>query len=81
MSSKIRKAAKLTTKPTVASVFSGIGGFDLGFERAGFDVTLQCEIESFCCSVLERHWPHVTRFEDIKEICPEDVPDSYVWSG
>lgn len=81
MSSKIRKAAKLTTKPTVASFFSGIGGFDLGFERAGFDVTLQCEIEPFCCSVLERYWPHVTRFKDIKEISPEDVPDSDVWAG
>lgn len=70
-----------TVKPTLASFFSGIGGFDLGFERAGFDVRLQCEIDPFCRVVLERHWPHVTRFEDIKEINSEDVPDSDVWAG
>jgi DNA (cytosine-5)-methyltransferase 1 len=81
VSGTFRKSAKRTTKPTVASFFSGIGGFDLGFERAGFDVTLQCEIEPFCCSILERHWPHVNRFKDIKEISPEDVPDSDVWAG
>ena len=68
-------------RPTVASFFSGIGGFDLGFERAGFEVTAQCEIDPFCRSVLERRWPHVTKFKDIKSVKPTDVPSSDVWAG
>jgi DNA (cytosine-5)-methyltransferase 1 len=68
-------------KPTIASFFSGIGGFDLGFKRAGFDVSLQCEIDPFCRSILERHWPNVTRFKDIKEVRATDVPHSDVWAG
>lgn len=68
-------------KPTLASFFSGIGGFDLGFKRAGFEVMFQCEIDSFCLSVLERHWPNVTRFKDIKEIRPANVPPADVWAG
>src|SRR5258708_6589094 len=42
--------------PTLASFFSGIGGFDLGFDRAGFRVTFQCEINAYCRSILRRHW-------------------------
>ncbi len=68
-------------KPTLASFFSGIGGFDLAFERAGFDISVQCEINSFCRSILERHWPNVHRFKDIKEVDPADVPASDVWAG
>ncbi|MEI9974603.1 MAG: DNA cytosine methyltransferase [Ignavibacteriota bacterium] len=44
-------------KPTIASFFSGIGGVDLGFINAGFKVTMQCEIDKFCQSILEAHWP------------------------
>jgi DNA (cytosine-5)-methyltransferase 1 len=68
-------------RPTFASFFSGIGGFDLAFERAGFDISIQCEINPFCCSVLERHWPNVHRLKDIKEVKPADVPLSDVWGG
>lgn len=66
---------------TFASFFSGIGGFDLGFERAGFNVRVQCENNPFCRSILERHWPHVHNFKDIKEVSPTDVPPSDVWAG
>jgi DNA (cytosine-5)-methyltransferase 1 len=68
-------------RSTLASFFSGIGGFDLGFERAGFDVLFQCEIDSFCHSILERHWPNVQRFKDIKSVKPADVPAADVWAG
>src|SRR4029077_14814523 len=68
-------------KPTVASFVSGIGGFDLGFQRAGFELSFQCEIHSFCRSILERHWPHVPRFEDIKKVGPANVPSADVWAG
>jgi DNA (cytosine-5)-methyltransferase 1 len=52
---------------TVGSLFAGIGGFDLGFERAGFEIKWQVEIDPFCRRVLEKHWPHVRRYEDVRE--------------
>jgi DNA (cytosine-5)-methyltransferase 1 len=68
------------TPPTIASFFSGIGGFDLGFEIAGFEVTYQCEIDEFCTSILERHWPRVIRSRDIREIRNGTaIPDADVW--
>ncbi|MFZ2114675.1 MAG: DNA (cytosine-5-)-methyltransferase [Solirubrobacteraceae bacterium] len=63
----------------VASLFSGIGGFDLGFERAKFEITFQCEIEPFCQDVLHQYWPKVPRASDIKELTSADVPVSDVW--
>jgi DNA (cytosine-5)-methyltransferase 1 len=63
----------------VASLFSGIGGFDLGFERAGFEITFQCEIDSFCHAVLERRWPKVPKARDIKELTSADIPSSDIW--
>jgi DNA (cytosine-5)-methyltransferase 1 len=56
------------SKPTVLSLFSGIGGFDLGLERAGFDVVGQCEIDPFCNRVLAAHWPEVPRYDDVRRI-------------
>ena len=54
-------------KLTVGSLFAGIGGFDLGLERAGFEVRWQVEIDPFCQRVLAKHWPHVQRFGDVRE--------------
>ena len=53
---------------TVGSLFAGIGGFDLGLERAGMRVRWQVEIDPYCQRVLTKHWPHVTRYGDIKTI-------------
>lgn len=52
---------------TVGSLFAGIGGFDLGFERAGFEIVWQVEIDEYCRRVLERHFPRAERFGDIRE--------------
>ena len=49
----------------LASFFAGIGGFDLGFERAGFEVVFQCEIDPHCQQVLRRHWPDTPLHDDI----------------
>jgi len=68
-------------RPTMASLFTGIGGFDLGFQRCGFEITFQCEIDSFCKSVLEEHWPDVPRRDDIKGVDDADIPVSEVWTG
>jgi len=59
---------------TVGSLFSGIGGFELGLERTkGFKTVWQCEKDEFCLKVLEKHWPDVKRFTDIHEM-KEDIP-------
>lgn len=55
------------------SLFAGIGGFDLGLERAGMEPAWQVEINSYCLQVLDRHWPDVKRYGDIKEIDATDL--------
>jgi len=53
---------------TVGSLFSGIGGFDLGLERSGMKVIWQSEIDPFACKVLKKHWPDVPNLGDITKI-------------
>lgn len=50
------------------SLFTGVGGFDLGFERAGMTCAWQCEIDKSANDVLAHHWPEVKRYEDVREI-------------
>jgi len=50
------------------SLFAGIGGFDLGLERAGMSCKWQVEIDDYATKVLEKHWPDVTRYRDIREV-------------
>lgn len=65
----------------LASFFSGIGGLDLGFQQAGFEITVQCEIDTFCRNILDKHWPDVHKLTDIKEVNIAGVPISDVWVG
>lgn len=53
------------------SVFTGIGGFDLGLERAAWECVGQCEIEPFPIAVLEKHWPNVWRHGNVKTLTGE----------
>jgi DNA (cytosine-5)-methyltransferase 1 len=59
---------------TVGSLFSGIGGLELGLERTGrFTVVWQVEINDYCQQVLRQRWPHVTRFRDVCTVDKDDL--------
>ena len=50
-------------------LFSGIGGFSLGLEATGgFETKAFCDIEEYPRQVLQKHWPHVKQYEDMKEL-------------
>ena len=50
-------------------LFSGIGGFSLGLEATGgFETVAFCDIDQYPRQVLQKHWPHVKQYEDIKEL-------------
>lgn len=57
---------------TILDLFSGIGGFSLGLERAGLRTIAFCEIEPFCRKVLGKHWPHVPIAQDIRQLTYEN---------
>jgi len=52
---------------TFGSLFAGIGGIDLGFERCGMECKWQVEINDYAQKVLAKHWPKVHRERDIRE--------------
>ena len=65
----------------LASFFTGIGGFDLGFEQAGCQVVFQCEIDPVCQRVLRSHWPDIPLHDDIATLQGPDVPEADIWSA
>lgn len=78
-----RYAARLarrrpTTAYNVLDLFSGIGGFSLGLERAGMRTAAFCEIDPFCRSVLNRHWPHVPLYHDIHQLSARRLQHDFI---
>jgi len=57
----------------VLDLFSGIGGFSIGLEKAGFETVAFCEIEEYPRAVLRRHWPDVPIYGDIKQLTGEQL--------
>jgi len=66
------------TKPTFGSLFAGVGGFDLGFEQAGYDCRFQVEWDKNCQQTLAYHWPDVPRWGDVSEVNGADLPPADV---
>jgi len=71
----------------VLSLFSGVGGFDMGLEAAGFETIFQCEWDKHCTKVLEKHWPNVPKWEDVSTLTGAHVlemagaPDLVAWGS
>ena len=61
------------TPLTFGSLFAGIGGMDLGLERAGMVCKWQCEIDDYAVKVLEKHWPNVHRVRDVRSLLTTDA--------
>lgn len=60
----------------VIDLFSGIGGFSLGLERAGMRTVAFCESDPYCQRVLAKHWPDVPVFGDVRELTAEALADA-----
>lgn len=58
---------------TYGSLFSGVGGFDMGFDQAGYDCVFQVEWDKSCQKILNRHWPTVPKWLDVQEVNGAEV--------
>lgn len=63
------------------SLFAGIGGMDLGLERAGMQCVWQVEIDGFCQKVLKKHWPNVPKFNNVKECGKHNLESADLIAG
>lgn len=65
----------------VLDLFSGIGGFSLGLERTGgFETVAFCEIEPYARLVLQRHWPGVPIYDDVRTLTADRLrEDGLLW--
>lgn len=59
----------------VLSLFSGVGGFDMGLEDAGMEVVAHVEFNDHCLEVLHRHWPDVPKWADVSNVSASQLPD------
>lgn len=94
---RIIHAEKQPTMTTIAktksivSLFAGVGGFELGFENAGYTTAFQCEIDAKCRSVLRRHFPNAAQWDDITTLSGQHItetlktqnktPDVVIWGS
>jgi len=58
---------------TYGSLFSGVGGFDLGFDQAGYECQWQAEWDKHCQQTLAHHWPNTKLYGDVREISGKEL--------
>ena len=68
---------------TYGSLFSGVGGFDMGFDQAGWDCKFQVEWDKHCTNILTKHWPDVPKWSDVSTVSGADLPpvDCIIWGS
>ena len=59
---------------TYGSLFTGVGGFDMGFDQAGYDCLFQVEWDKHCQQILACHWPDVPRWSDVQDVNGAELP-------
>lgn len=59
---------------TYGSLFSGVGGFDMGFDQAGFQCVFQVEWDKHCQSILKKHWASVPKWSDVQDVDGSTIP-------
>ena len=59
----------------VLSLFSGVGGFDMGLEAAGMTTVFQCELDKNCRQTLDHHWPDIPKWEDVSTLTGRYILD------
>jgi DNA (cytosine-5)-methyltransferase 1 len=57
----------------VLSLFSGVGGFDMGLENAGMETVYQCEWDKHCLTILDKHWPDVPKWDDVSTLTGKHI--------
>jgi DNA (cytosine-5)-methyltransferase 1 len=57
----------------VLSLFSGVGGFDMGLENAGMETVFQCEWDKHANSILYKHWPEVPKWDDVSTLTGKHI--------
>lgn len=68
-------------QPSVVSLFAGIGGFDLGFARAGCRTVATVEIDANCRKLLAARWPDAVHLDDVRTAGKHNLPDCDVVVG
>ena len=63
------------------SLFSGIGGIDLGFEMAGIETTWTCELDDWANGLLQKRFPNATHYRDVQEIGKDNLESVDIISG
>lgn len=68
----------MVKKLKVLDLFSGVGGFSLGLERAGMETVMFCEIEKEARKKLRKNWPNTPIWEDVKTLCKKYLKDKKI---